>query len=462
MHAPGTAVACRSHRWLVLSVVLVAAVMDLLDSTVMNVAAPTVRAEIGGGEATLQWLTAGYTLAFGILLVIGGRLGDRWGRRRLFLVGAVGFTLASAACAAAMSPAVLVAARAAQGGLGALMIPQGFGVLSAVFTDPRERERAFSLFGPVSGLAGIGGPILAGTLIAWGAGGLGWRLVFLVNVPVGVFAVLGALAWMPADSGDRAARIDPIGAVLVAAGSAALVLPLIQGREAGWPWWTFATLAAGLTAYAAVGVRQRTSASPILVPTLLRKRSFVAGSAVAIVFFAGIGGLVLILSLFLQLGLHYSALHAGLALAPVAVGIAASSLVAPALAGRLGHALLHVGLGVELLGVAGLAVIVATGAAITAFAVAGLVTGLGLGLVFGPLIQRILAAAAPDEVGSASGALNAAQQIATALGVAVLGTVFFTATDPRAGLVAGALLVAASCVFCAVLVLLLPRRTTTA
>src|SRR5690349_507791 len=157
-------------RWLVLSVVLVAAVMDLLDATVMNVAAPTVRAALGGGEATVQWMTAGYTLAFGVLLVIGGRLGDRWGRRRLFLIGAIGFTLASVACAAAVSPAMLVTARVVQGALGALMIPQGFGVLTAVFTDPRQRGRAFSLFGPVSGLAGIGGPILAGVLIAWDLG----------------------------------------------------------------------------------------------------------------------------------------------------------------------------------------------------------------------------------------------------------------------------------------------------
>lgn len=448
----------RPRRWLVLSVVLVAAVMDLLDATVMNVAAPTVRAGLGGGEVTMQWLTAGYTLAFGVLLVIGGRLGDRWGRRRLFLIGAAGFTLASIACAAATSPAALVAARVAQGGLGALMIPQGFGLLTTVFTDGRERARAFSSFGPVSGLAGIGGPILAGAVITWDLGGLDWRLIFLINVPLGAFAILGALAWMPADTGDASARLDPVGALLVAAGSAALVLPLIQGREAGWPWWTFATLAGGLVAFAAVAARQRTGASPIIAPALMRKRSFVAGLAVAVVFFAGTGGLMLVLSLFLQLSLHYPPLGAGLALAPLAAGIAASSLLAPALAVRLGRTLLHVGLGIEMLGVAGFAIVAATGAPAGAFAAAGLGAGLGLGLLFGPMIQRILVAAAPDEVGSASGTLNAVQQIATALGVAVLGTVFFAAAGPRAGLVTGALIVAASCLVCAVLVLLLPRR----
>ncbi|MEU8660756.1 MFS transporter [Actinoplanes philippinensis] len=443
-------------RWWVLVVVLTGATMDLLDSTVMTVAGPSVRAGLGGTAGTLQWLTASYVLAFGVLLVIGGRLGDRWGRRRLFLIGATGFTLASLVCALAVSPAMLIWARVVQGAFGALMIPQGFGVLSTVFTGDRERGRAFSLFGPVSALAGIGGPILAGLLIAWNLGGLDWRPIFLINVPLGAFAILGALAWMPADDGDRAARLDPIGAGLVATGSASLVLPLIQGREAGWPWWTFVMLATAMLAFAALAPRQTTSPSPILAPTLLRKRPFVTGLSVAVLLFAGTGGLMLILSLFMQLGLHYSALHTGLALAPVAVGIAVSSLLAPALFLRLGRRVLHLGLGLELLGVLGFAVVATTGTTDLAFAAAGLVSGLGLGLLFGPLIQSTLAVAAPDEVGSASGTINAVQQIATALGVAVLGTVFLASPAPAHALITGALIVAATCVLCAIVVLALP------
>jgi EmrB/QacA subfamily drug resistance transporter len=445
-------------RWWVLVVVLTGAVMDLLDATVMTVAGPSVRAGLGGTDATLQWLTAGYALPFGVLLVIGGRLGDRWGRRRLFLIGASGFTLASVACAVAVTPSMLLAARVAQGALGALMIPQGFGMLTTAFTNGRERGRAFSLFGPISALAGIGGPILAGVLIAWNLGGLDWRLIFLLNVPLGVFAILGAFAWMPADRGDRSARLDPLGALLVAAGSAALVLPLIQGQEAGWPWWTFTMLAGSVLAFAALARRQKTSSHPILAPALLRKRPFVAGLSVAVVLFAGSGGLMLILSLFLQLGLHYSALHTGLALAPVAVGIAVSSLLVPALSSRLGRNLLHLGLGTQLLGVLGFAVVATIGMTDTSFAAAGLVSGLGLGLLFGPLIQSTLSVAGPDEVGSASGSINAVQQIATALGVAVLGTVFFAGAAPVHALVTGALVVAASCVLCAVVVLALPSN----
>ncbi|MBP2330148.1 EmrB/QacA subfamily drug resistance transporter [Kibdelosporangium banguiense] len=446
-------------RWRVLAVVLLAGVMDLLDSTVMNVAAPSVRAGIGGSEATLQWLAAGYTLAFGVLLVVGGRLGDRWGRRRLFVIGAIGFTLASAACAAAPNPSVLIAARVVQGALGALMIPQGFGVLTGVFGD-HERGRAFSLFGPVMGLAGICGPILAGGLIALDLGGLDWRLIFLINLPLGALTVFGALRWMPADPGDPGARIDPVGVALVTAGSALLVYPLIQGRENGWPWWSFAALTAGVLAFALLGRRQRTSPSPILVPSLLGKRAFVGGLVVAVVFFTGLGGLLLVLSLRMQLDLGYSALQAAVALSPVAAGIMLGSLAAARLTRRLGRSILYVGLGVEILGLLGVA-----GAAVFSAPPLGavppmLVTGLGLGLLFGPLIQAVLATAGPSEVGSASGSLNAAQQLATALGVAVAGTLYFGLNGDVAGLVAGVLLAIAACLISAILVPVIPRSLT--
>ncbi|HEX6346282.1 MFS transporter [Umezawaea sp.] len=439
-------------RWRVLAVVLLAEVVDLLDSTVMTVAAPSVHAGLGGGAATLQWLTAGYTLAFGVLLVVGGRLGDHWGRKRLFVLGAVGFTVASALCAAATSPEALVAARVAQGAFGALMIPQGFGVLASVFGE-HERARAFSLFGPVMGLAAIGGPIVAGGLIALDPGGLDWRLVFLVNLPIGALVVAGALRWMPADRGDTTARIDPVGAVLVAAGSALLVHPLIQGREAGRPWWTFAELAAGVVAFLALGRRQRTSRSPILVPSLLRKRAFVTGLVVAVSFFTGAGGLTLVLSLHLQLVLGHTALGTALALSPMAVGIVLSSIAAPRLEAGPGRSVLHLGLAVEAAGVIGLALVVSSDLPAWALSVPTLVVGLGLGLLFGTVIQSVLAVASPDEVGSASGALNAVQQLATALGVAVLGTLFFAG-----GLVPGLLVVTAMCLVSALLVALLPHH----
>jgi MFS family permease len=230
-----------------------------------------------------------------VLLVTGARLGDRFGRRRLFVLGALGFAAASAWCAVAPTVGVLVAGRIVQGAFGALMIPQGFGVLTTVFAE-HERARGFGLFGPVMGVASVGGSILAGGLIALDVLGLGWRTVFLVTVPIGLAAAAGALAWMPADAGDRGVRLDPVGALLVALGSGLLIHPLIQGPDAGWPWWTGAEVVAALVAFAALARRQRTSPSPILVPTLLRRPVFVSGLVTAVAFFAGVGGLLLLLS----------------------------------------------------------------------------------------------------------------------------------------------------------------------
>src|SRR3954453_21840804 len=183
-------------RWIVLAVVLVAEIMDLLDSTVITIAAPTVRADLGGGTATMQWWAAGYTLAFGVFLIVGGRLGDMFGRRRLFVIGISGFTLASAACALAPSPDVLIVTRVLQGGFGALLIPQGLGVIKNVF-PPKEMGGAFAAFGPVMGLAAIAGPILAGWLTEADLLGTGWRMIFLLNVPLGLIGLIGALRFMP-------------------------------------------------------------------------------------------------------------------------------------------------------------------------------------------------------------------------------------------------------------------------
>src|SRR5262249_38383349 len=183
-------------RWIVLAIVLVAEIMDLLDSTVITIAAPTIRSELGGGTATMQWWAAGYTLAFGVLMIVGGRLGDMFGRRRVFLVGIAGFTLASTACALAPSPDVLIATRVLQGAFGALLIPQGLGVIKNVF-PPREMGGAFAAFGPVMGLAAIAGPILAGWLTQADLLGTGWRMIFLINVPLGLIGLVGALRFMP-------------------------------------------------------------------------------------------------------------------------------------------------------------------------------------------------------------------------------------------------------------------------
>src|SRR3954462_5064225 len=224
-------------RWIVLAIVLVAEIMDLLDSTVNTIAAPTVRSELGGSTASMQWWAAGYTLAFGVLMIVGARLGDIYGRRRIFLVGIAGFTLASAACALAPSPDALIATRVLQGGFGALLIPQGLGVIKNVF-PPKEMPGASAAFAPVMVMAAIACPILAGWLVTADLLGTGWRMIFLINVPLGVIGLFCAPRFMPEAKAATPGKLDPLGVGLISAASLALIYPLVQGRELGWPLWT--------------------------------------------------------------------------------------------------------------------------------------------------------------------------------------------------------------------------------
>ncbi|MFD0527033.1 MFS transporter [Kitasatospora arboriphila] len=203
-------------RWAALFVILAAEVMDLLDSLVTNIAAPSIRADIGGGESTIQWMGAAYTLAMAIGLITGGRLGDIFGRRRMFLIGAVGFTLGSIGCGLAQGPDQLIAARVFQGLLGAVMLPQGLGMLKEMFSE-KEQASAFGMFGPVMGLSTVGGPILAGWLVDADLFGTGWRMIFLINIPLGLFAIAGGLGFLPEWKSARAVRLDLLGALLAAA-----------------------------------------------------------------------------------------------------------------------------------------------------------------------------------------------------------------------------------------------------
>src|ERR687883_151143 len=265
-------------RWIVLALVLIAEVMDLLDSTVITIAAPTVRADLGGSASTMQWWAAGYTLAFGVLLIVGGRLGDIFGRRRVFVAGIAGFTLASAACALAPTPGALIATRVLQGGFGALLIPQGLGLIKTVF-PPKETGGAFAPFGPVMGLAAIAGPILAGWLVQADLLGTGWRMIFLLNVPLGVLGLLGALRFMPEARAAGRIRLDPVGVVLISAASLCVIYPLVQGRELGWPAWTFALMAAGVALLGVFALAERrTRGTPMIAPSLLRTRVHVGAA----------------------------------------------------------------------------------------------------------------------------------------------------------------------------------------
>jgi EmrB/QacA subfamily drug resistance transporter len=444
-------------------VVVIAELMDLIDTSVANLAGPSIRADLGGGPMTLQWVLSAYTAAFALGLVTSGRLGDLLGRRRLFLLGMAGFTLASLACGLAPSAGFLIAARVFQGLSGSVMIPQGMALVKIVFR-PEHLRKALMPFGPIMGLATVAGPILAGWLLHLDLFGSQWRSIFLINVPFGVLAA--ALAWrvLPRHSGeDRGARLDLLGVGLLTAGSALLIVPLIQGRDLGWPAWTYAMIAAALVAFGLFAGSERRTSHPVIAPSLFAKRGFVVGLLIVGGFYASLSAFVLVVNLLLQSGLGWSPLHAGFALIAWAVGTAAATLLSGAvLAEKLGRAGLHLGLSIAVAGLLALWWSTAHwGDAITAgkLAPALFVTGAGSGLLFIPLFDFILGDATIDEVGTGAGVLNAAQQFAGAIGVAALGTVFFAraAGSSTSSYFAAAELVFAICAGLCVLALLLVR-----
>jgi EmrB/QacA subfamily drug resistance transporter len=418
-------------RWLVFAVVIAANIMDLMDATIVNIAGPSIRIALGGSASALQWLPAGYTLAFAVFLIAGARLGDMFGRRRLFLIGSAGFTLMSAACAAAPSMEVLIVCRVLQGSFGALMIPQGFGMLKETF-DEDEMTKVFGAFGPMMGLSILAAPILAGALVEANLWGIGWRLVFLINVPIGIVAFAGAVRVLPRTVAHPGIRLDTGGMVLIGIALIAIIYPLIQGRADGWPAWTFISFGVGVVVLGAFVLWERHHrGDPLIEPGLLANRTYTSGILVALAFFGAFGGLVLCVSLFAQLGEHFSPIHAGLTLMAMVVGMIAGMGVGFALVARLGRHLLHVGV-----------LIVAAGTVVLALTVTGAHTastwdlapglfliGLGAGSSIGQLFDFILAGVGMAEVGSASGVLEAVQQLSSALGVAALGTIFFSAFE---------------------------------
>jgi EmrB/QacA subfamily drug resistance transporter len=452
----------------VLAVVFIADLMDLLDSTIATLAGPSIRADLSGDDTTLQWVLASYTVAFALGLVTAGRLGDLVGRRRLFLVGMAGFTLSSLACGLAMNTGWLITSRALQGLFGSLMIPQGFALLTVVF-PPEKLRQAFVPFGPVMASAAVGGPMLAGWLLQLNLFGSQWRTIFLINVPIGVAAWIFGWRCLPRHTGeDRDARLDLIGVSLLTLASGLLIIPLVEGRELGWPTWTYLMMVASVVTLALFIVSERRSAHPVITASLFEKRSFVVGLFIVSGFFAAQSGFLLAFNLLLQLGLGWTPLQSGLALVPWALGSAVGvGLAGAILVAKLGRTTLQLGLGSAAMGLIALCATIAhwndhlTVATLTP---ALLAVGFGTGLVGVPIFEYVLGDATTAEVGTGSGMLNAVQQFASAIGFAALGTVFFSRANHRAppayddaGVLVSAL-AAMLFVVTLVLVRLLPRQ----
>jgi len=429
-------------RWAAFGAVITAAVMDLLDSTIAQVAAPTIRRELGGSYAVIEWVTAAYALGMAVGLLTGGRLGDIFGRRRMLLTGIAGFVVASAACAAAGTAGELIAARAAQGLLGAIMLPQVFGLIRDLFAA-HEMGKAFGVYGPVMGLSAMLGPIASGGLISANVFGTGWRMIFAVNVPVGLAALALGARLLPAGAGSggaRRGRLDLLGAVLAGAAMFLLVFPLVQGHSLGWPTWLYAMLAASVLVLATFGWyqirRQRAGRDPLVEPSLFRHGPYRAGIVFSIVFTGSLGGIVMIFNVFLQNGLGFSPWHSAITTAPWAAGAFVGSAAGGIAMGRFGRRVLHAGLVVEASGLLAIyAVLRAAGGGVSTvdLLVPMVVGGIGMGMVFVPLFDIVMADVRPHEMGSASGVLQTVNSLGMSLGIAGIGAIFFALAGGRGG-----------------------------
>ncbi|SMC84136.1 drug resistance transporter, EmrB/QacA subfamily [Fulvimarina manganoxydans] len=419
------------RRWITLAVLLTAGFMNLIDVTIVNVAIPSLKADFGATSSEIEWVVAGYIVAFALGLLPLGRLGDLVGRKRMFLMGVAGFTLCSALCGLSPTIDVLIAARLAQGFSAAMMMPQVLALVQVTFPD-HERGFAFSLFGVTAGLASVAGPLAGGALISADLYDLVWRPIFLVNLPIGLLTILAGWRFIPNVSPSRRERIDVVGVLLGAATVFAIIIPLVEGREVGWPLWCFAMLAAALPLAIAFIVwerhRERIGATQLLPMSLIRNRHFLTGLAMTSSLFAGIPGFFFITAVFLQVGFGYSPLESGVATVPFPVGVFIASLVSGKFGSRAAKARLVAG---PLILAAGMtilyAVVLSIGETVSQWSLVLplFLCGLGMGITVAPLFATILRAVENRDAGSGSGALQSFQQIGGALGVAVSGEIFF-------------------------------------
>lgn len=422
-----------SRRWWALAVVLAATFMALLDSFIVNVAIPSIQSDLRASSSDIQFILAGYTLSYAVLLVTGSRLGDLFGRKRLFLWGMLGFVAASALCGAAPTAVSLILFRVLQGVAAAAMMPQVLAMIRIGF-PAAEQARAIGLYGGTIGIATVAGQLLGGWLIGQDLFGLGWRSVFLVNVPIGAMALLAGVPLLRESRSHAASRLDLNGALLLTASLLALAFPLVQGREAGWPVWSFVLLGCFPIGLALFIVYERklleNGKSPLMPLSLFRDRGFTLGISLILAFYAIASALFFTMAVMLQQGFGYSALDSGLTYLPLGIGFFLASLASPKLAGRFGLGVLGAG---AFLTIAGLliswAVVRHGGADLGRNDLwpSLFVLGIGQGACAAPLIGAILSKVRQENAGAASGILTTATQLSTALGVCFVGIFFYRA-----------------------------------
>jgi MFS family permease len=471
-----------SGRWLAVAVLIVGALMDMIDVTIVNVALPTIRRSLHASSTQLEWVVSGYMLAFAAALIVAGNMGDRFGRRRVFLFGVGLFGAASLCAGLSGTGGELVAARVVQGAAAACMAPQVLATFRVIFASTKERGQAFGLYGAMLGFASAIGLVLGGVLTDANLFGWSWRAVFFVNVPVAVIALAAGLKLIPETRDEAALRPNYAGTAVLAGSMVAIVYPLLEGRQLGWPAWVWPLLAAGLLGVAGLAIAEerragcapahagdaraaaRPRTAPLLQARLLRVPAFAAGLGVQAMFSAGMQGFFLMFALWLQIGEHFSPLKAGLTAVAFSVGSFLGAPVAVPLAQRYGRRTLVTG---AVLMAGGIAVVgifaghVGVNGSPWPVAPGLVVAGAGLALLVIPLVNVVLAAAPVEAAGSASGLFSTAQQLGGAVGVALLGTVFFGSLTAghtfAAALQHTAPYAIGAFALCALLSLLLPR-----
>ncbi len=430
MHQLVSANVDSSRRWAVLAIVVAAQFMFGVDAFIVNVAIPTIAAELDASAAQIEAVIAIYLIAYATLVVTGGRLGDIYGTRNVFLAGVLGFTVTSLWCGLARSGPELIVARLAQGATAALMVPQVLATLHLLFSDA-SRSRAFGIYGIVLGLAGAAGFLLGGVLVTLDLAGLGWRAVFFVNVPIGIVIVGAALRMMPSVPRRAGTRLDLPGAVVLFTGLLCLIGPLLFGHELHWRPAVFLAMAVGVVIIAAFLRLERSVANgggmPLIDLALLSDAAFMRGLFAAFFFFFANLSFYLVMTMFMQKALHIPPLRAGLVFVPLALAFVVASRHSGARATRRGTRVLIEGCAIQ---VAGLAVLALTVASVDspgamALALVLIIFGYGQGLVMAPLSSAVLSTVKPASAGSGSGMYGTTAQIANAAGVAAIGAVFF-------------------------------------
>lgn len=424
-----------THRWIAMSVLFAASFMSLVDVTIVNVALPQIQSDLGASNTALEWIVAGYVLCFAVGLLPSGRYGDAYGRKRLFLWGVASFALSSLACGLAQTPAHLVAGRIALGATSALMVPQVMAIVHVIF-PPEEKATVFGIFGVITRLGAVAGNVVGGLLIDLDIAGLSWRTIFLVNLPICAAVLCLAAYFVPPALAKPEIKPD-FGSVLIFGLMAlSLILPLVEGRAYGWPLWMFGLLAMVPVLGASFVKRQKRRSdrgnSQLIPSNLLHNGSFISGLAFTLLFFAGLPGMFLTLSLFFQAGFGITPLQSGLATAPFPVFAMVTSLGAARLRNVSMKAKIAAGSAILFVGMVTLRFMMSNlddTISIWSLAPSPAICGAGLGPSVTSLFPSILCNVAPQDAGAGSGALQTMQQIGAAFGIAVSGHFFFSTLE---------------------------------